>query len=137
MQHGADDDVVLDRKRREWPHQLEGAADAAAADLVGRASIDAFAGERDGTLIGREHAGNDVEQGSLARAIRADDGEDRALRDAKAHIVDREQAAKAFADRIDGQQRRHDRGPVTPSLRASHGHTPSGSTITTASRQSP
>ncbi len=36
VQQRADDDVVLDRQRRERPHDLEGAADAAPADLVGR-----------------------------------------------------------------------------------------------------
>ena len=34
-QQRADDDIVLDRKRRKRPHQLEGAPDAAPADRVG------------------------------------------------------------------------------------------------------
>ena len=56
----------------------------------------------------------------------------------KAYIVDREQAAKALADPIDVEERGHDRvPPVRPSMRASHGHTPSGSTITTTSRHRP
>src|SRR5262249_48381227 len=137
MQHRADDDIVLDRKRWERPHQLEGAANAAAADLVGGKSVDAVTGEGDRTAVGRGHAGDDVEQRGLAGTVGADDCEDRALRHAKAHIVDRKQPAKALADRVDGQEGGHARRPVTPSLPASHGHTPSGNAITTTSRQSP
>src|SRR5262249_36733732 len=100
-QHRADDDVVLDGERRERPHQLEGAADAATTDLVRRKSVNAVTGKRDRTAVGREYSGNDVEQRGLARAVRADDGEDRATLDAKADVVDRKQAAKALADRFD------------------------------------
>jgi len=136
-QHRADDDIVLHRKRRERPHQLEGAADAAAADLVGRKAVDAFAGEGNRSSVGREGPGNDVEQRGLARSVRADHRKDRALGDAKAHVVDREQPTKALANSINREKRRHDRRPFTPSLAASHGHTPPGSAITTASKQSP
>ena len=88
--------------------------------------------------LGREHAGDHVEQRGLAGAVRADDREDRALRDAEADLVDREQAAKALADALDLEQRAHGcRLGQAPSLRASHGHTPSGSTMTTTSRQIP
>ena len=59
------------------------------------------------------------------------------LGDAKAHVVDREQPTKALANSINREKRRHDRRPFTPSLAASHGHTPPGSAITTASKQSP
>src|SRR5262249_18038801 len=134
MQHRADDDILLDRKRGERPHQLEGTADAAAADLVGSKSVDAFAGEGDGAAVGRRHAGDDVARGGLAGAVGAEDREDRPWRQTKAPIVDREQAAKALADRLDGQERGHERSLATPSLPASHGHTPSGSAITTTSR---
>ena len=48
MQQRADDDIVLDAERRKRPHDLEGAADAAPADAVGRQAVDALAGEGDG-----------------------------------------------------------------------------------------
>ena len=54
VQQRADDDVVLDRQRRERPHDLEGAADAAPADLVGRQAVDALAGEGDRAAVGRD-----------------------------------------------------------------------------------
>ena len=126
MQHRADDDIVFDRQGRKRPHQLEGAAYAASADFIGPEPVDALTGEGDRTLVGREHAGNDVEQGRLARAVRTDDREDRALRHSKACIVDGKQAAKALADPINGQERVHDRGFSRPMSRASHGHTPAG-----------
>src|SRR5262245_20231510 len=100
-QHRADDAVCLDGEGRERPHQLEGAADAATADLVGRKSVNAVTGKGDRTAVGREYSGNDVEQRGLARAVRADDGEDRAALDTKADVIDRKQAAKALADRFD------------------------------------
>ena len=45
VQQRADDDVVLDGERRKRPHDLEGAADAAPANAVGRQAVDALAGE--------------------------------------------------------------------------------------------
>ena len=87
--------------------------------------------------LGHEHAGDHVEQRGLAGAVRPDDGEDLALGDREAHIVDREQAAEALADALHLEQRAHDGRSVRPSLRASQGQIPSGSTITTTSRQTP
>ncbi len=107
MQQRADDDIVLDRERRERPHDLEGAADAAPADLVGRQAVDALAGESDRAAVGRVDAGDHVEQSGLAGAVRADHREDRALRHLEADLVDREQAAEALADRLDRKQRAH------------------------------
>ena len=44
-QQRADHDVDLDAQRRKRPHDLEGAADAAAADFVGAQAVDPLAGE--------------------------------------------------------------------------------------------
>ena len=126
MQHRADDDIVLDRQCRKRSHQLKGASYPTAADLIRPAPIDTLTGEGDRTLVGREHAGDDVEQRRLARTVRTDDREDRALRNPKACIVDGKQTAKALADTINGQERGHDRGFSRPKSRASHGHTPAG-----------
>ena len=88
-------------------------------------------------VIGPNGAGKTTLFNLIAGTVGADDREDRALRHAKAHTIDRKQAAKALADRVDGQKGGHDLRTATPSLPASHGHTPSGSAITTTSRQSP
>src|SRR5262245_7786294 len=136
-QHRADQHIVFDGERGERSHQLKGAAYAAATDLIRLKSLDAFPAESDRTPIRREGAGNDVEQRGLARAVRADDGADRATRDLEADVIDRKQPAKALADPLNCKKRCHDRGPVTPSLPASQGHTPPGRAMTTTSRQSP
>ena len=99
-------DIVLDAERRKRPHQLEGAPDAAARRCGRGRALDALAGKRDRALIGRDLAGDHVEQGGLAGAVGADDGEELAGPDAEAHGVERLQAAKALAHRIDRQQRR-------------------------------
>src|SRR5262249_60368236 len=53
MQQRPDDDIVLDAEGRKGPDNLEGAADAAAANLIGCKPIDAFAVEGDGSPVGR------------------------------------------------------------------------------------
>ena len=85
------------RQRRKRPHDLERAADAAAADLVGRQPVDALAlRTRCAPVVRRDHAGDHVEQRGLAGAVRADHREDRALRHREADVGDRAQAAKRF-----------------------------------------
>ena len=91
-QQRADRDVVLDAERRKRTHDLEGAADAAAAHFVGRQPVDARALECDAARVRREHAGDQIEQRGLAGAVRADHREDRALRHGKADVGDRAQA---------------------------------------------
>src|SRR5208337_3944550 len=127
----------LDRKRGKRPNQLERAADAAAANLVRPKPLDVFLVEDDRAVIGRDGAGHDVEQRGLASAVWTDDRKNRSARYAKAHIVEGQQAAKALADALHVEEHAHDRQPVTPSLAASHGHTPFGSISTTTSRQIP
>src|SRR5437762_3566726 len=119
-QHGADHDVVLDGQSGERPHQLECAADAAATNLVRGKGVDAFTGKIDRTPVRHEHPGDDVEQRRLASPVRTDNRKNRAARDAKAYVVDREQTAKALADAFYRQKRRHGSRLVTRSLPASH-----------------
>ena len=137
VQKRADDDIVLDRQRRERPHDLEGAADAAPADAIGRKPVDALAGERDAAAVRCVHAGDHVEQGRLAGAVRADDGVDAAFGHLEAEPIDRDEAAEALADIVDRQERAHDPRPFRPRRCASQGQTPSGSATITASRQTP
>ena len=103
----------------------------------GASAVDALAGEGDAAGIGREGAGDQVEQRGLAGAVRADHREDRALRHLEADAVDRDQAAEALADIVDGKQRAHFGFSVSPRRRASHGQMPSGSATITSSRQMP
>ena len=126
VQQRSDDDVVLDRERRERPYVLKGAADAAPGDLVRAPAVDPLARERDGALVGTQHAGHHAEQRGLAGAVGADHGEDLPGQDFAADAVDRAQSAEAFAHALDRQQRGH--GPLLriPSTPASHGHTPFG-----------
>ena len=122
------------------PHDLEGAADAAAADLVRRQPVDALARERDVARVGREHAGDHVEQRGLAGAVRADHGEDLALRHVEARRRrPRRRPRKLLVDAGDRQERASwlVAAPSAELARASHGQMPSGSTITTTSRQTP
>ena len=44
-QQCADDDIVLDAERGEWPHKLERACDAAPAHHIGRQPFDRFTGK--------------------------------------------------------------------------------------------
>ena len=59
---------------------LEGAQHAAAEQLVGRQPGDVLAVEDDLAAIGRDIAGDQVEQRRFARAVRADQAGDRAAR---------------------------------------------------------
>ncbi len=126
VQQRSDDDVVLDRERRERPHVLKGAADAAPGDLVRASAVDPLARKRDGALVGTQHAGNHVEQRGLAGAVGADHGKDLPGQDLAADAIDRAQSAEAFAHALDRQQRRHRSLLRIPSTPASHGHTPFG-----------
>ena len=66
----------------------------------------------------------------------ADYGEDVALHDLEADVADRQQAAKPLAHAGHGQEWAHVRFS-RPSLRASQGHTPSGMSMITSSKQRP
>ena len=57
------------------------------------------------------------------------------LRDLASDAIDRDQPAKALRDAGDGEERAHERS--SRRRRASHGQMPSGSAITTTSRQTP
>src|SRR5690606_22437581 len=127
----ADDHIVLHREREERAHNLEGTADATLADNVGWEPVDALAGKRDRPCVGRKDAGDHVEQGGLAGAVRADDGEDFAPLHVEADAIDRKQTAEALGRTVDGQERAHDPRSLMPIFLASHGQMPSGSTTTT------
>jgi hypothetical protein len=89
-----DADVVEDRERAEEADVLEGAGDAALDDLV-----DAQAGQRwpsKWTEPGRGlvDAGDEVEDGGLARAVGADEADELAIVDGEIDRVDGGEAAE-------------------------------------------
>jgi hypothetical protein len=83
---------------RERTHKLEGARDTGPAALVRRRGGDIAALEDDPPLLRPVDAGDQVEQGGFARAVRADQAQDFALGHARADTVDRPQAAERFRD---------------------------------------
>src|SRR5207244_3512450 len=92
------DEHVLDRGHlREEADVLERAADARLRDRVGRLGRDVDSVEDDrpgGRLV---DAGQHVEERRLPRAVRADQADDRALRDREVEVVDREETAELLA----------------------------------------
>ena len=66
------------------------------------------------TAFGRRDAANDqLEQGALAGAVRADQAVHPAFVDAEVKVVDRRDAAKAFGEAAGFQQLSHDLYPRT------------------------
>ncbi len=62
-------EMLEHRELGEAARHLEGAHQPAPADRIGRPAGDLFAGEADRAGIRRHQAGDDVEQGGLARAV--------------------------------------------------------------------
>ena len=112
---GADDHVVEHRESGERLHQLEGAADAGGADLVGAKPVYPLFLKKNFSRIRRVNAGDQVEDGGLAGAVGADEGVDAALRDLEGGLVHRAQPAKRFRDTADAQ---HFSAPAAVSARA-------------------
>ena len=73
---------------------LQRAFDAEPADLVRLEAGDVAAAKENTAAVGAKQARNQIEEGGLAGAIRADDRLQPAARQAKAEIVDRGQPAK-------------------------------------------
>ena len=97
----ADHDVFEDAQIREQAEVLKGAGDAAFEDAMRRQPQDLDAGETDRAAIGRHEAGDRVEEGRLARTVRANDGDDAVRRDAQRHRAQRNQAAKPHGQILD------------------------------------
>src|SRR6266540_6443618 len=101
-----DHEQVLQRGQLgEHADDLERPANAAARDLIGLAPVDAHAVEQDAPRIAALHAGDAVEQGGLARAIRADETVDPAALEGERHAVDGVDAAEVLV-KLDHLERR-------------------------------
>src|SRR6266702_5626739 len=101
-------DVLEDAEAVKRPRDLEGAADTADDDPVRREACDLRAVEPDRAGRWHQRARQHVEDRALARAVRADQAEDLALRDLERHVVDRGEAAKALDQALDYE---HGGGP--------------------------
>src|SRR6267142_1679414 len=84
---------------------LKRTGDAQLRGAVGLGTRDVAAFEDDLASCGHVHAGDAVEQGGLAGAVRSDQGKDLALRDVKAHLVDSGKAAETLDHALQGKNR--------------------------------
>src|SRR5438552_7642796 len=87
----------------ERPRNLELARDPEVADPVGREAGELLRAEADRAGARRERARHAVEEGGLARAVRADEAEDLALLHFEGDGVQRGEAAEALREAGDGQ----------------------------------
>src|SRR5262249_4498988 len=110
---------------------LEGAADARGADLVGAQPVDRLSGEEDSSGVWREHAGDHVEDRRLSRAVRADQRVDSSLGEGERGVRDRSQSPEGLADALDGEE------VHSLSLLAIGGQMPFGRNAMTASSTTP
>src|SRR6516162_7460298 len=100
-------DPQVFRGSQPWKHalDLQRALDAEPADLVRLEAADLTSAEEDASLIGREQAGDKIEQGRLAGAVWADDGMEPPACERVAQVVDRGEAAEALGQALDAQDR--------------------------------
>src|SRR2546427_583796 len=127
-------EVLEDGHAGERLRDLKAPHDAEAGPLVSREARDVPAVEEDPPAIGRERARHAVDQGGLARPVRADEPEPFAGPHVKADSIEREEAAEALGDRVDLEQGRGGRLAHPPrSLRARPGSPSAAGTTNTTS----
>jgi hypothetical protein len=113
---GGDLHVLPHRQRQEGFRRLEGAVDAEARQTVHRCGADRSALEHHAAAVRRIQAGDDVDAGRLARTIGTDKAEHLAWRQLEADAIQCAEAAEAFHQLVDAQQRARARGHERPSL---------------------
>ncbi len=101
----ADHDVLQRRQRGEQADVLERSRQAFIGNLVGFEPGQLHALKVAAARFGDVQRGHDVEQRGFARAVGADQAEDFAFADLKAHVFQSLQAAKALAQALGDQQR--------------------------------
>src|SRR5471032_2347437 len=99
----ADHDVFQRRHLAEQTDVLEGAGDAGLGHFMRRGRRIRLAGQLESARVRLIQAGDDVEEGGLAGAVRPDQAVDLALHDLDADIGQRLQAAEALVDAGDIQ----------------------------------
>ena len=103
----AGEHVFEQRELLEEADLLEGAGDAEPRPLVRRQPDQVRLIEEKRARVGLIDAGEEVQQGRLAGAVRADQREDRALRDMDRDVVHRAHAAEALVQLFCFKERRH------------------------------
>ena len=94
-----DGDILGDAQMREQPAVLEDVADAAAQlHRIGRKHVLAL--DRDVAAVGVDQPVDEPEQGGLAGAGTADDGEELAFGDLKRHVVHGDDAFRAAVETL-------------------------------------
>ena len=114
-----DHEILGNRHAPERPRNLKTSRNAPARAHMRLQRRDVLVAEQDSARLGAERAGNAVDQRGLARAVRTDQAEPLPRTNVDADIVDRGEAAEAFGQRNDPQQRRRSFGShhAPPSLR--------------------
>lgn len=107
-------DVVEHAHAAKECEVLEGARHGLLRDAVGPHAGDVLAEEVHAACLRRVEAGNDVDHGRLAAAVRAHEPEDLALANGEAHALERLQAAKRAFDALAFEDHR------APGFRCAH-----------------
>src|ERR687897_226922 len=103
----AEHEVVDQRQVGEQLDALKGAGNAERRDVVRTAAGDVVAVEVHAALLRAVDAGHQVEQGRLAGAIGADDGEQLPRLDGEGHTIDRDHAGETQGHVAYVEDRRH------------------------------
>jgi hypothetical protein len=104
-------DVLLNRHVQEQPQRLERARDAGGRHAVRREPDQLALVEPDGALVRLVHAGDQVEDGRLAGAVRTDQADHLALVHGQVELGDHVQAAEGLAHAGQLEQRGHVTSP--------------------------
>src|SRR4029077_5783675 len=99
-----DADIVDQVHAGERPRQLEAARQAETGALMRGEAIDGTAVETHGTSFIVQRAADAIDQRALAGAVRADEAEALANRHVERDILQRDEAAEAFAEIVDFEQ---------------------------------
>src|SRR5499425_2306310 len=125
--------VVEHGELRERAHDLEGARQAEAADLVGPEPDQPAATEADVPVVGEKEAGEQVENRGLPRSVRTDQPQHLALGHGEIEAADGEQSAEVLLETRDFEKAH----ALRRTRRRSAGYAPWGRNSTTAMRRSP
>src|SRR5688572_9959994 len=98
-------EVVLDRQAEEESRGLEGTCEPQLRPRAGGHGRDVASEELDGSSCGRELAGDDVEEGRLAGAVRPEEGTTLARIDVEVDVSDGVDAPEAPADAAEADDR--------------------------------
>ena len=94
--------VLNHRHLAEQTHVLEGAHHAHAGNLLARQPFKVLVAQHDGAARRLVEAGQTVKDRGFSRAVRANQGDNLFLVQIQIHIVDRQQAAKAHHQAVNG-----------------------------------